>query len=583
MTDAIRTIKLLLIEDDEDDYFIFKMTVDEIEDIDFKVDWIESYDKALTQMALHSYDLYFFDYQLGANTGLELLETVLGNGDNTPVILLTGQNNKEIDQKAMVTGATDYLVKGTFDGVMLERTIRYALERRKVDDKVKYLAYHDELTDLPNRSLFEDRVKQAIIQSTRFKRKFAIIFLDLDNFKGINDNYGHNAGDILLRQVSERLKNCIRGTDSLTADNTSRENDTIARQGGDEFILLLNELNQSENAVKAADRIIKSMAEPVHAEGQVLYTSVSLGIAIFPDNGTSMEELMKNADSAMYEAKKAGKNTYRYFDETVNESASRKLNVEKAMQRALAENLFRIELQPRINLNFNSVCSFEALLRLNDSTLGVIEPSEFIPVAEEVGLIIPLGEWVIVNACQTAKKMYDANTDSPSISINVSIKQFKQKNFVTFIERTLQEYKLPAEKIALEFDEDLLNDTKDNFSRKIARLDKLGIKLSIDHFGSGSMALTSLIKTPINALIIDKQLTAQVSIDSNVKKVVNVVVEIAKYLDLDLVALGIETQEQLEFFKALGIHHVQGFYFSQSMKIEDALSYQPDVSGNKSY
>lgn len=312
-------IKILLVDDDEDDYVVTRDLLTEVDRWRHELEWVSNYETALKVMKRKEHDLFLLDYHLGEHTGLELMQEAIEDGCKTPVILLTGQGDHETDMEAMRAGAADYLVKGKIDAALLERSVRYAIERKKAEEQIIYLAYYDHLTSLPNRLLFKDRLQQALILAERYQRRSALLFLDLDNFKQVNDTLGHNVGDHLLKEVSHRLLDCIRKSDTVSRHNTIDIDSTVARLGGDEFTILLSEMMHDEDAVIVAQRVLDALSRPFVLEDHELYTTVSIGITLLPDDGKDIDSLIKNADIAMYQAKNKGKNNYQYFREPKTE------------------------------------------------------------------------------------------------------------------------------------------------------------------------------------------------------------------------------------------------------------------------
>ncbi|MES2217535.1 MAG: EAL domain-containing protein [Pseudomonadota bacterium] len=419
--------------------------------------------------------------------------------------------------------------------------------------RINYLATHDMLTGLPNRSLFNAKFSQALKYAQGIDAKVALFFLDLDHFKNINDTLGHDVGDILLKKVTERIQGAIR------------EKDMLARLGGDEFIILLQLIN-SENIIQTANRICQSFLKPFNLEGHEVYITTSIGISVFPEDGQDMQVLLKNADMAAYRAKEHGRNTYEFYTEEMNKVILNKINLENKLRQALDKQEFLLHYQPIMDVPSNSINSLEALLRWNDPEVGIIAPREFIPVAEESGLIVPIGEWVFRTVCQQNadwQKRGNFPVDL-RISINVSARQFKAKNLIRNIRTILAETNLSGEHITLELTETLIMQDTDYSYRIMSALKDLGMLISIDDFGTGYSSLKYLRRFPIDILKIDKSFIADVS-KPDEAAIVNAIIAMAHSLKMKVIAEGVETLEQYYLLKERGCNEIQGYLLSKPM------------------
>ena len=328
-----RTVKILLIDDDEDEYIIARDLFREISD-HYVVCWVSTYNEGLSEILKDKYDICLLDYHLGGKTGIEFINDAVSHTTQIPIILITRQDDHDVDFAAMKAGAVDFLDKNSLNVNILERSVRYALERKKQEDRIRYLAYYDQLTKLPNRILFLDRLKITLAAAKRHKRTFSILFLDIDNFKRINDTLGHFIGDELIKEIARRLLLCIRRADSVVRDKFENRLDTVARLGGDEFTILLSEINKAENTLKVVERIQTVLHKPVILDGREIIVTVSIGIAVYPDDAQDVKTLLSNADLAMYEAKAAGRNGYRYYNASMNSTAQKKLSLENDLVRS---------------------------------------------------------------------------------------------------------------------------------------------------------------------------------------------------------------------------------------------------------
>lgn len=557
-------LKILLVDDDEDDYIITQDLLSEIDGTTIELEWVSTYDGGVEKSIQKCHDVYIFDYNLGSKTGLELLQEVLASGCPGPIILLTGQGDHEIDVKAMEAGAADYLVKGKIDASMLERSIRYALENSQSKDQIKQMAYFDSLTNLPNRILFQDRLQQGMALAHRYHRNTAVMFLDLDNFKRINDTLGHNVGDQLLQGVAERFNECIRDSDCVARHKSfSPDTTTIARLGGDEFTLLLTEINHPHDAAKVADRLLKVLENPFILEGQEVVVTASIGIAIYPHDGDHKDALLKNADTAMYYAKERGKNNYQFYRNRMNAAALDKLTLENDLHKALNRGEFSLHYQPQIDIRNGEIFGVEALLRWQHPERGMVPPAQFIPIAEEVGLIIPIGEWVIHTACSQNKVWQKSGFPPFAVSVNLSTKQFQQKDLFTIVSNSLEDAGLSPQHLILEVTESSLVEHSESVESMVRNLTEMGIRLSMDDFGTGYSSLSYLKRFPIYALKIDQSFIRDITTDPDDAAIAATIIAMAHNLHLDVIAEGVETEEQLEFLHNNGCYKIQGYLLSR--------------------
>jgi diguanylate cyclase (GGDEF)-like protein len=429
-------------------------------------------------------------------------------------------------------------------------------ERRLADQRVVHMAHHDALTGLANRTLFADRVGQAIARAHRRDGKIAVLFLDLDRFKNVNDSLGHAIGDLLLTAVAERLTNCLR------------EEDTAARLGGDEFIISLPDVADAGEAAHVAARILAELAKPFTIANHQLHADGSIGIALYPADGDTAETLMRNADTAMYHAKESGRANYQFFSAQMTERVSRRLSTETDLRRALERGEFALHYQPLIDLAAGRVSGAEALLRWPQNEHRLMSPTEFIPIAEDTGLIIPLGEWVLLEACSQAQ-VWQARHPGLKISVNLSARQFRQKDLIGMIERVLGETGLPPALLELELTESMLMHHAEETIGILTRLDEMGVRLAIDDFGTGYSSLSYLKRFPIHSLKIDRSFVRDISTDPDDAAIVTAIVAMARSLNLDVTAEGVETDEQAAFLRSLACHHAQGYHFGRPMSAQE--------------
>ena len=431
---------------------------------------------------------------------------------------------------------------------------RDVTERKIAEETISFQAYHDLLTKLPNRSLLNDRLSLAISQAKRDDESLAVMFLDLDRFKNINDTLGHMIGDELLQQVSVRLKDCIR------------EGDTLARFGGDEFTLLLPKLHKGhDDASKLAKKITRTLKQPFIVDGHELYVSASIGIALYPQDGNNIDNLIKHADVAMYHVKGQGKNGYQFYSNEMNVPYVEKLSLDTGIHRALDSNEFNLVYQPQINLRTGEIVGVEALLRWTHPEHGLISPAEFIPFAEESGLIVDIGLWVLKTACAELSRWRIAGLPEIRMAINISARQLMENSIVDNILKILKDYDIPGHCMELEITENAIMDDMDSVIRKLQELSRHDITIAIDDFGTGYSSLSYLHKLPIHTLKIDRTFLKESRINNGDNTIINTIVAMAKGLGLNVVAEGVESQTQLEYLREIDCSEAQGYLFGKPL------------------
>ncbi|ADU74869.1 periplasmic sensor diguanylate cyclase/phosphodiesterase [Acetivibrio thermocellus AD2] len=430
-------------------------------------------------------------------------------------------------------------------------------EIKKKDEILYNMEYYDPLTGLPNRSLFSDRLKMALAQSKRNNEMCALIILDLDNFKAINDTLGHSVGDMLLKQVAEKIKGYLR------------EVDTVARIGGDEFIIIQPQIKDINDATRAADRILKKFQQPWILEGKEYYITASMGIGIYPNDGEDPQTIFKNADTALYRAKELGRNNYQLYTESMNQKVLQRLDIENSLRRAIEKEEFVLFYQPQIDIKTGKIVGFEALLRWYHPDYGLMPPMEFIPVAEDSGLIVVIGEWVLETACRQNKKWIECGLEPHLISVNLSARQFQRSNIVEVIDRIRSSTGLAPELLELEITESTAMQDLSFTIDVLNQLRKKGIRVSLDDFGTGYSSLNYLRQLPIDTLKIDKSFVQDIRANSKEEAIAKTVISLAHKLDLTVVAEGVETKEQLLFLKKEKCDKAQGYLFSKPLPAEE--------------
>jgi diguanylate cyclase (GGDEF)-like protein/PAS domain S-box-containing protein len=687
-------LSILIVDDDEDDYFLTHAILVDVYGDQIEVEWICSYEAAVEPLLSGRHGVCFLDYHLGARTGFDLLREVLASGCRTPIIMLTGNADREVDVEAMEAGAADYLVKGQFGGPHLERSIRYAMgsaverhqtlealrrseeryalavrgandglwdwdlttdrvyyaprwksmlgyqdgqigdslrewlnrvnpmdvkrvkaevsahlagktphletehrmlhddgtyrwvltrglavrndqgkvvrmagsqsdvtQRKAAEYRLQHDAFHDSLTGLPNRALLLDRLGQAVARTKRRPdSRFGVLFLDIDGFKHVNDSLGHQMGDQLLIAISRRLECCMR------------EADTVARFGGDEFISLVDDVESPEIILSLPDRILESLRTPFSLDGHEVVVSASIGVALSGGSDDTAEEIVRNADIAMYRAKSQGKAGFVVFDDAMHANAVSRLRLESDLRQASKRGEFRLHYQPIVSLRTGQVKGFEALLRWYHPDRGLVCPDDFIALAEETKLILPMGLWVIRTAADQLRKWQGQFGTNPplSISVNLSCRQFLQPDLVYQVQRALLDTGLDPRCLNMEITESAIMEQVELASSALSKLKSLGIKLAMDDFGKGYSSLSYLHQFPFDTLKIDRSFISCIGTAGENTEIVRTIIALAKGLGLDVVAEGVETESQLFQLKNLGCHFGQGYFLSRPLSPEAA-------------
>jgi diguanylate cyclase (GGDEF)-like protein len=442
-------------------------------------------------------------------------------------------------------------------GILVDKLRSEQNSLQKAIAKMEYMAYHDYLTGLPNRWNFETKLKAALEQAKQTNSLLAVLFLDLDRFKLINDSLGHAVGDKLLKDVSKRIQSIVKNDDCL------------ARQGGDEFILFLSGFSSQEEVEDMVTAIHKSVQAPFKIGTQEYFISSSIGISFYPANGLTLEELIQQADIAMYTAKEKGGNGYQWYNSAKQQEIHDVVKIETHLRKALQKNEFILHYQPLVDLKSDKIFGFEALIRWQNSELGIIPPLEFIPLAEEIGIISQIGEWVLREACSKAKTISKICQEPIRIAVNISSKQFQEDNFINIVQQVLFETKLPPEQLELEITESVSLENIDKVILKLNDLKDMGISISIDDFGTGYSSISYLKYLPVNTLKIDQSFVQSMLTDLKDRSLVSSVISLAKIFGFRVIAEGVENGEQLDLLKSLDCVSAQGYFFSKPVPIKE--------------
>jgi diguanylate cyclase (GGDEF)-like protein/PAS domain S-box-containing protein len=679
--------RLLLVEDNAGDARLIREMFNDQGAHDIELVRVASMSEAEEKLAERAFDMILLDLGLPDSQGLEVVRRAHAAAPRVPLVVLTGMDDESLAAQALQVGAQDYLIKGQIEIRGLLRALRYAVERKTMEEalfvekeraqvtlncigdavictdaagnitflnivaekmtswsrqeaagrpmaevfrvldaatrqttpnpmalsveknrtvhlpegcilvrrdgsevpiedsvapihdregkptgavvvfrdvsvaramalEMTHSAQHDFLTGMPNRMLLNDRVNQAIAWAQRHSKKVAILFLDLDGFKHINDSLGHPTGDKLLQSVAKRLVDCVRGSD------------TVSRQGGDEFVVLLTEVGQSEDAAITARRMLQTVAQAHSVDQHDLHVTTSIGVSVFPDDGQDAETLIKNADTAMYQAKENGRQSYQFFKPAMNVRAVERQSIEESLRRALERDEFMVHYQPKINLKTGEITGAEALLRWNHPVRGMVPPGDFIPIAEDCGLIVPIGNWVLRESCKQARAWMDAGLPVATMAVNISAMEFRDENFLDGVFRILQETGLDPAALELELTESVLMKRAESTQSILKALRGSGIQLAVDDFGTGYSSLSYLRKFPIDALKIDQSFIRQITTAPDDTTIVTAVISMGRSLKLRVVAEGVETLEELTFLQAHQCDEAQGYYFSRPVIAE---------------
>ena len=546
-------IRVLMVEDNPGDVRLVEEMLATSGSNQFSLEHVGYIKHALERLAQHRYDVLLLDLCLPDGRGLSNVNKIQATAPGLPIIVLSSNGDEQLALQAVKAGAQDYLVKGRGDAHLLMRAMRYAIERKQVDGRLVHLAHYDSITDLPNRTLFRDRMTRALVHAQRNTRRVALLFLDIDHFKTINDTLGHDAGDELLIAVARRLETCVR------------KNDTVARLGGDEFTAILENIDDADDAAAVAQKIVDTMSRSFRLEGQELFVTVSIGIALFPTCGLDPATLIKNADTALYSAKDNGRSCFKFYNAQMHNMASEHLSMVTALRHALPRGEFLLEYQPQIDPRTHRVLGVEALLRWNHPQQGLLPPTTFIPLLEDSGMIVEVGEWVLLNTCLQQKAWTDAGLPPMRMCVNASARQFRQTEFVRRVATIVAETGVDPAYLQFEVTESLLIDNVAATTAKLRALRGIGIQIAIDDFGTGYCSLNYLKQFPLHVLKLDRSFIRDIEARSNDAAIVTAMIALGHSLDMEVVAEGVETEGQLMFLRGQGCDAVQGFLYSAPM------------------
>jgi diguanylate cyclase (GGDEF)-like protein len=590
--------RILLVEDNPGDARLIQHMLEQARELMYELTWIDNLAEGIAHLQSKPTDVLLLDLGLPESSGLATLQLLQARVPALPtLIVLSGLADENIAVQAVQSGAQDYLVKGHVDSALLVRAIRYAMERsqakqalrqandelerrvlertaelaatiealhaeiserQQAQERIRYMAHHDALTGLPNRELLQDRLAQAIAYAHRNRTQVAVLFIGLNHFKHINDSLGHQSGDRFLQLVADRLQTCLR------------EGDSLARSG-DAYVLCLPLLTGAADAALAAQHTLDALGPAILVDGTELHASVSIGISLYPDDGTDVAILMRAADTAMNHAKERGRGNYEFSTPALNQAAQQRLALENQLRQALAKGEFVLHYQPQVDMASGAIFSSEALLRWQPPGAVPTSRPDLIAIAEETDLILSLGEWLLREACRQLKQWQDDGHPRLRIAVNLSARQFYQPRFCDRIVAILEETGLAAASLELEITESLLLQRSDDVLDILNRLSRMGIQLTVDDFGTGYSSLAYLQRFPVQMLKIDQSFVRGIGQDRNATALVTAIIAMAHGLDLKVLAEGVETTQQIDFLLSHGCLAGQGFYYGEALTADALL------------
>ena len=542
---------IVVLADDDPSIRLMVRHVLESEDFDI----VEASDglEALKAVEKHHPALILLDAIMPGIDGFTTCQQIKDKGyTDIPVMMITGLDDDASVERAYEVGAIDFITK-PIKWAVLKHRVKSVVAKVIAERKVKLLAYRDTLTGLPNRLLFADRLEQAVVRSERTRTSMALMLIDIDDFKLVNDSFGHDAGDKLIKAVGDLISKSLRRAD------------TIARLGGDEFAVIIEGIDGPDDAISIADNLTTILEHNVRLDDQETYTSASIGIAVYPGDGKDARTLLKNSDTAMYRAKESGRHCFQFYKPEMSVSAMERLDLENSLKAAFENDEFLIHYQPVVDLHKNEVVGVEALLRWHHPEKGMIQPNDFVSVVEDCGLIVALGEWMINSVCKQVKLWHDAGLEKQNVSINLSPRQFKEQDLVTLFTQALAENGIEGSSLSVEVTERTLIDNIGEVEKTLKKLREMGVRILLDDFGTGYASLAYLKEFPVDVVKIDHVFIAGIPDNQDDSAIVDAIAGLTRGLKLALHAEGVENERQLNVLKGLGCQFAQGYYWSKPL------------------
>lgn len=562
MTTAAK--RILFVDGDTKEFFRFQQLLSTITHVQYHITHCDNLIDALPLILSGNVDLVLIEYFWLNETAQEVLTSLHAQASEAPpIIVMTQALDPDVDAKAISEGAADYLVKSHLNSASLERILRYAQARRQAQQRLAHLAHYDALTKIPNRLLFRDRLDHVLKLAERNQECFSLLFIDLNGFKAVNDSFGHDVGDAVIRICAERLVGCLRRSDS------------VARMGGDEFTLLLPHTDNYYDIATITEKVIDLINEPVSIKGYELVVGCSIGVATYPAAGTDADTLMKNADLAMYRAKQQGNNRVCFFNDSLHQDIKRQLRLESDLRIALKHGQFEVRYAPRIDINAQKLTAFEVQLYWNKPNEGLIHSREFMHTAEEIGIVHALGFWVLRRVCQDLKRLHKKYGDQFLMSIDCSLKQFRHDPLVEEIAKIFSEYDILPGQIELELSETLMSDNIEQIGVSMRPLAFFGINFLLNNFGSGNSSFLHLVRLPITGVKVDAKVFTELTRSLHEKRLITAMLKFAHTLGKQVVIDGVNTQEQMQWLKTIGCDQVQGESIAPPLSLEALLTSNP--------
>jgi len=541
---------VLLVEDSLIDAQLIRRLLRRVSAAYYRITHVRTLNDAVLSAEELTPDVILADLNLPDSRGTQTVASLQTSYPDIPLVIVSSWEDEAVSLRSVKAGAQDYLVKGHIDGANLHRVIRYAIERKRTELELVRLAHYDQLTSLPNRTLLRERVDHALARALRAGSGVATLILDMDRFKEINDMLGHEIGDKLLIEAAERIRASVR------------DQDTVARLGGDEFAVILEGVSEAKEVLPVIERIIASLSEVTTIDGHEVNSSTSVGIAMYPENGRDLSELLRAADLAMYQAKSSGRGRYQFFADAMQEEAQSRHALEWALRRAVEKDEFELVYQPQICLRTGVVIGVEALIRWRSPTRGLLTPYHFISGLEEFGLINEVGEWVLRTACEQVRRWHAMDFEPMRIGVNVSAQQFEDPMLLDKIRNALKETKIPPSFLELELTESCLMSDPAEAGALLREIREIGVRIAIDDFGTGYSSLTYLNEFPLNALKIDKNFVQGVESSDRGGPISNMIIGLGQNLGLEVIAEGVETEAQLMYMREHGCDIAQGYFYA---------------------